>query len=69
MIQHRKTRWDRLGTVGGKLVDRIKRVDQMDIDSMSLAIRRTSNTRVSDDGMIRGEVRDAIIEQRRWDRV
>ena len=62
--QTRKTRWDRLGTVGGKSMD-IKRVNQMDVDAMSLAIRRTSNTRVSDDGMIRGEVRDAIIEKRR----
>jgi hypothetical protein len=55
--------------VGGKLVDRIKRVDQLDVDAMSLAIKRTSNTMVSGDGLIRGEVRDAIIEQRRWDRV
>ena len=68
MKQTRKTRWDRLGTVGGKSMY-VKRVNQMDVDAMSLALRRTSNTRVSDDGLIRGEVRDAIVEQRRWDRV
>ena len=66
MKQTRKTRWDRLGTVGGKHVDVIKRVNQMDIDSMSLQIRRTSNTRITDSGLIRGEVCDAIVEQRRW---
>ena len=64
----RKTKWDRLGSTGGrKRSDRIQ--STMDDIAVAIAVRSTNNTTISRDGHIRGEVADAIIEARRWARV
>ncbi len=45
------------------------RVSVRDVESISREIRRTSMTTVDEQGVIRGEVAGAIIEDRRWSEV
>ena len=45
---------------------RLGPVNERDIESISRSIRRTSLTRIGDDGVMRGEAVDAMAEDRTW---
>ncbi len=62
--KRRTTRWER--QCDGLTYRRGRGFSQQDVDAVSLSIRRTSRTSVDEQGRIRGEASDAIIEERRW---
>jgi len=78
--QHRSTSWERKcdgyryertqGAEARRLArEKLGPVTVMDIESISRAIKRTSLTRIGDDGVMRGEAVDAMAEDRMWSEV